>query len=250
MNTRRYSWKPSKPDHRDHLFTLTLAALPDHVDPLGGSDPVEDQGQLGACTGHASTTALEIVTGRGPLSRLMAYYDGRKYEGTTRQDAGAEIRDVIKGLTSYGCASEPLWPYDVKKFATKPSAAAYKDAKGIIPKVRSYERVTTLAQFKAALASGLPVIFGFSVPDYFESDAIAESGWVPFPSKAAKIIGGHAVCAIGYDDRAETPFVWVRNSWGASWGLGGNFRMPYAWFSGIDSAAGLVSDCWVIHPAE
>jgi C1A family cysteine protease len=245
--TVRYTWKASTPDHRDYAFSLQApAVLPSIVPPFDGNNPVEDQGQLGSCTGNSSTTALEIVTKSNPLSRLMAYYNARIFEGTTRQDAGAELRDVIKGFQTYGVCEEINWPYIIKKFKTKPTKSAYKKALAIQAKIKSYERVTSLTQFKIALAAGLPVIFGFSVPDYFESAEVANTGYVRFPTALDSIIGGHAVVAVGYDDTKQ--IIWVRNSWGKDWGLNGDFQMDYQWFDGIDSASSLVADCWVIHP--
>jgi C1A family cysteine protease len=44
----------------------------------------------------------------------------------------------------------------------------------------------------------------------------------------------------GYDD-ARRAFL-VRNSWGAGWGLGGYFWMPYAYATD----PGLSSDFWVV----
>ena len=46
----------------------------------------------------------------------------------------------------------------------------------------------------------------------FESDAVAKSGDVPMPGPSEKIMGGHAVVAVGYDDSTQR-FI-VRNSWG------------------------------------
>lgn len=247
---RSYTWKPDIPDHRDRAFSLAApAALPTFVAPLGATDRVEDQGHLGSCTGNASTTALEIsLKTTTQYSRLMAYYNGRLLENNVRRDDGAMIRDVIKGIQTYGVASEALWPYYVTKFATKPTAAAYTDAKKVLPLVASYERLTTITDIKTALVSGLGVVFGFSVPVYFESQDVATNGWVRLPTKADKIVGGHAVCAIGYDERnadGKGSFVWVRNSWGNMWGIAGNFKMPYGWFTDPNR---IVDDIWVMHP--
>jgi len=250
MSMRKYAWMPDVPDYRDHLFSLAVntAALPDHVDQIGTGVGIDDQGQLGSCTGNSSTAAVEIVTKQPPLSRLMAYYDGRAIEGTTNQDSGCQIRDVVKGLTTQGVCLETTWPYNIAKFKSKPPAKAYTEGKKIIPMISSYQRVTTLAQVKTALAAGLPVIFGFSVPDYFESQDVATNGWVRLPTQTDKMIGGHAVVFVGYDDRTTAspkPFMWVRNSWGASWGLKGYFKMDQGW---VSDPRQLVDDMWVVHP--
>lgn len=243
---RVYAWKPDVPDFRDHYFSLSTAAqLPDHVDQLGTSVGIDDQGQLGSCTGNSSTAALEIVTGAPPLSRLMAYYNGRALEGTIKTDSGCMIRDVIKGLSNLGVCNESLWPYDIAKFKLRPSVKCYTQAKQILPKVASYQRLTSLVEVKTALAAKLPVVFGFSVPDYFESQQVATDGWVRLPTQTDQMIGGHAVVAVGYDDRVKPSFIWVRNSWGKDWGLGGYFKMDQAWFTDLRY---LVDDMWVIHP--
>jgi C1A family cysteine protease len=40
---------------------------------------------------------------------------------------------------------------------------------------------------------------------------------MPMPSKDEKVLGGHAVLAVGYDD-AQQQFI-VRNSWGPYWAM-------------------------------
>lgn len=250
MSNRSYKWKPDLPDHRDRAFSLSAAeALPTFVEPLGSTDKVEDQGQLGSCTGNSTTTALEIsLKTSTQYSRLMAYYNGRLIENNVKNDDGAMIRDVIKGVQTYGVAAETSWPYNIAKFARKPTVAAYKNAKKVLPLLASYERLTTVTDIKTALAAGLGVVFGFSVPEFFEGQDVATTGWVRLPTKADKMVGGHAVCAIGYDERnadGKGSFIWVRNSWGTSWGLNGNFKMPYGWFT---APGRLVDDIWVMHP--
>jgi len=63
---------------------------------------------------------------------------------------------------------------------------------------------------------------------------------MPMPESDEKVMGGHAVLCIGYDDD-EQMFI-VRNSWGESWGLGGYFKMPYAFLTDPD----LASDFWIV----
>jgi C1A family cysteine protease len=93
---------------------------------------------------------------------------------------------------------------------------------------------------KACLASGYPFIFGFTVYDSFESDAVAKTGIVPMPSKTELVLGGHAVMAVGYDDSKKW-FI-VRNSWGEDWGDKGYFYIPYDYLTNKN----LASDFWTI----
>jgi C1A family cysteine protease len=149
------------------------------------------------------------------------------------------IRDGIKSVAKQGAPHEILWKYDLSKFRTKPSAPAYNDAKRH-PAVL-YQRVTQeLTQLRGCLAAGFPFVFGFSVYESFESDAVAASGRTPMPKPKEKLIGGHAVLAIGYD-HAKERFL-VRNSWGPRWGQRGYFTMPYDYL--LDS--NLSDDFWTI----
>ncbi len=60
------------------------------------------------------------------------------------------------------------------------------------------------------------------------------------PKKKEKVLGGHAVMAVGYDDNREA--VIVRNSWGKEWGDKGYFYMPYAYITNSH----LCDDFWTI----
>ena len=63
---------------------------------------------------------------------------------------------------------------------------------------------------------------------------------MPMPTPDENVAGGHAVCAVGFDDNKQA-FI-VRNSWGTSWGANGYFYMPYAFISNEEYA----SDFWVV----
>lgn len=252
QSIKRYGWMPDLPDARDHMYAAPvamMAKLPDKVDLRRRCPPVYDQGQLGSCTGNAIAAAVQFDRKKQRLkpnfvpSRLFIYYGERVIERTVETDAGAQIRDGIKVVAKLGSPPEKDWPYDINKFAQKPPAKAYQDA--LKYQAVSYSRVSqSLRQLKGCLASGYPFVFGFTVYDSFESDAVAKSGVVPLPAAHERTLGGHAVLAVGYDD-AEQRFI-VRNSWGRDWGMHGYFTMPYAYLT----ERGLSSDFWTIRLVE
>ena len=55
-----------------------------------------------------------------------------------------------------------------------------------------------LNKIKTNLGGGLPSIFGFTV--YAPYTQAAATGKIPYPTPGEKIVGGHAVVAVGYDD--------------------------------------------------
>jgi C1A family cysteine protease len=211
--------------------------------------PVYDQGQLGSCTANAIAGAIQFNRRKQKLkpdfvpSRLFIYYNERVMEHSVQSDNGAQIRDGIKSVAKQGDCPETDWPYDPSKFATKPSATAYKDA--LKYQALQYQRVPqVLNQLKGCLASGYPFVFGFSVYDAFESDVVAKTGVLTMPGPKEKLLGGHAVLAVGYDDTKQV-FI-VRNSWGSSWGIKGYFTMPYAYLTDSN----LADDIWTIRLIE
>jgi C1A family cysteine protease len=243
----RYGWIPDQPDQRDHLYAAPpqfLAALPSSTDLRAQCPPVYDQGQLGSCTANAIGGAIEFERLKQKLpdfapSRLFIYYNERVIEGTVRSDSGAQIRDGIKTVASQGVCPETEWPYDIAKFEQKPPAKAYADA--LTDCAVSYQSlIQDASQMKGCLASGFPFVFGFTVYESFESQAVAQSGHAPMPASSERAIGGHAVMAVGYDDSNQW-FI-VRNSWGPTWGLKGYFTLPYAYLI----QASLSSDFWTI----
>lgn len=243
-----YGWRPSLPDHRDRIAAPKLTALPASVDMRSTCPPVYDQGQLGSCTGNAIAFAYEYdLKKQGKTdftpSRLFIYYNERAMEGTISEDAGAAIRDGIKSINKLGVCKETTWPYVERKFKTKPSKKAFAEA--LQHQSVSYARVVqSQNDIKACLAAGLPVVFGFTVYDSFESETVAATGVLNIPTATESVIGGHAVAIVGYDD-ASKRFI-VRNSWGSEWGQKGYFTMPYAYVTNPK----LASDFWCVQTIE
>ncbi|HEX7501442.1 MAG TPA: C1 family peptidase [Polyangia bacterium] len=239
-------WIPDLPDHRDFLYAALRPAgvrLPTSVDLRPSMSPVENQGQLGSCTANALAGALEFLEMKSgqsfvDLSRLFIYYNERAVEHTISSDSGAMIRDGIKTLASLGVCPEKKWPYVISAFTKKPSAACYTDAKNHT--ISTYHRIASVGEMRACLAEGYPFVFGFSVYETFESPAVARTGVLNMPKPRERQLGGHAVCAVGYDDKAKR--LLVRNSWGPDWGMKGYFTMPYDYVANSN----LSDDFWTI----
>lgn len=248
---QRFGWIPDLPDARDLLFAAPSPVqkdVPPKIDLTAQCPPAYDQGQLGSCTGNAIAAAFEFDLMKQHLtdfkpSRLFIYYNERVIEGTVASDAGAQIRDGIKSVASTGVCSETEWPYDITKFAEKPTDKCFADAAK--HKVVLYQRlIQDLNTMKGCIASGYPFVFGFTVYQEFEGAEVAKSGVVPMPKARERAIGGHAVMAVGYDDNAEQ--FTVRNSWGTAWGQKGYFKMPYAYLSNHR----LAGDFWTIRTVQ
>jgi C1A family cysteine protease len=251
-SSRAYGWRPDIPDYRDHLYGAVhriARKLPPKVDLRSYCSPIEDQGTLGSCTGNALAGALEYLERKNPqpkpfvdLSRLFIYYNERVLENSVATDSGAAIRDGIKTLAKQGVCSEKSWPYVISKFAVKPKASCYKEA--LDHQITEYQRLSTLDEMRDCLARGFPFVFGFSVYESFETQKVAKTGIMPMPSKGERMVGGHAVCGVGYDDAKKTLI--VRNSWGKNWGMEGYFAMPYQYLTNSN----LSDDFWTIRQAE
>ena len=245
-----YGWVPDLPDHRDIVYSAVRAvpaALPLSTDLRATCPPIEDQGQLGSCTANALAGALEFleIKDKVPLvdlSRLFIYYNERVIEHSVKSDSGAQIRDGIKTLVKQGVCTEKKWPYVISRFTQKPPAACYKEAAQ--HQVTSYQRILTPDEMRACLAEGFPFVFGFTVYESFESQQVAKTGIVAMPKPGERVVGGHAVVAVGYHD-TEKRFT-VRNSWGAGWGMKGYFTIPYDYLSNPN----LAEDFWTIRRGE
>jgi C1A family cysteine protease len=91
-------------------------------------------------------------------------------------------------------------------------------------------------------------MFGFTV--YSSISQADTTGKIPYPTSGEKVLGGHAVAGVGYDDKMKikntnpgaeetTGALLIRNSWGTGWGDGGYGWLPYEYV-----VNGLAVDWW------
>jgi C1A family cysteine protease len=252
MMVKGFGWLPDVPDIRDHQYSAPqrrLTKLPSFVNLRHLCPAIYNQGQLGSCTANAIGAAYQFEEMRQGLdpsfrpSRLFIYYNERVIEHTVNSDSGAQIRDGIKTVAHQGVCPERLWPYDIAKFRDKPTPVCYRVASK--HKTVHYRRVRQdLWQMQGCLAGGFPIVVGFTVYKSFESQEVAKTGHAPMPRLGERVLGGHAVLVVGYNDPREW-FI-LRNSWGPNWGMKGYFTLPYTYLL----TPQLASSFWTIRLVE
>lgn len=286
IHTVGMGWFPDYPDFRDYTIanneiTPQLKALgqkdsvkamltkigvlksakknlPPSIDLKGWCSSIENQDTLGSCTAHASIGLIEYFERKAfgkhiDASRLFLYKVTRNMLHWTG-DTGAFLRTTMGALRLFGVPPEEYWPYSIADFDKEPSAFCYAFAQNY--QAISFYRLdppgtpkdALLKQIKTDLAGGLPSMFGFTV---YSSIAQAETtGKIPYPTPGEKILGGHAVMAVGYDDsmnikNTNPPVIetkgafLIRNSWGTEWGDSGYGWLPYDYVLN-----GLAIDWW------
>jgi len=207
--------------------------------------PIEDQGQLGSCTANAGVGLVEYFERRAygkhiDASRLFLYKVTRKMLNF-KGDTGAFLRSAMGALTLFGVPPEEYWPYDVEKYDREPPAFCYSFAKNYsaIKYVRldptGIAKDVLLHSIKDSISKGFPCMFGFTV--YNSIQQSSTTGKIPYPCEGEKVEGGHAIMAVGYDDKMsiknemcnkETKgALLIRNSWGEGWGEKGYVYLPY-----------------------
>jgi len=92
-------------------------------------------------------------------------------------------------------------------------------------------------------------MFGFTV--YNSIQQSSTTGRIPYPCEGEKVEGGHAIMAVGYDDKmsinnemcgkATKGALLIRNSWGEEWGEKGYGYLPYEFV-----LEGLAEDWWTL----
>lgn len=203
--------------------------------------PIYDQGSIGSCTANAFCACYKFVNSKKDFepSRMYVYYKERMMElspGGVISDSGAYAADGRKWAHDHGVCAEYLWPYDVSKVNAAPPAHCESDA--YWHKIGDSLAIVhdQFNSVKWCICNGEPVMLAFGVYQSFMG--IGKDGVAPIPhpknyedynDPQDAFQGGHEVAIMGFDDAAQR--FTVANSWGAEWGDGGFYYMPYDFFN-------------------
>ena len=285
VNGKGTGWIPDYPSIRD--YTLSSKEVEDLFSKVGVTtaqttiktkglsiptkankireycSPVEDQGTLGSCTANAGVGLVEYFERKAfgrhiDASRLFLYKVTRNLLHLSG-DTGAYLRSTMGAMRLFGVPPEEYWEYDISQFDKEPPAFCYAFASNYqaIKYVRldksNLTKQALVDSIKENLSKGIPSMFGFTV--YESIEQASADGKIPFPCNTEKVLGGHAIMTVGYDNNLKiknngcgetsTGAFLIRNSWGTSWGEQGYGYLPYEYV-----LQDLAVDWWTIIKAD
>jgi len=252
MRKFRLNYKKDPDDDRDFKLKVIKPKLldesarlgaPNKVDHAADMSPVKDQGQLGSCVGFAVSAMKECQERKEHLeeiakgkrgrpkvydySEAWIYWNAKQIDPWGVEDEGTSIRYAMKVLQRIGVPTEKGWPYkDINDVDAIGEPARWASMVARWALIDSYYRIDNLNDLKLALVNG-PVPIG--IPCFYEIFFTSGDGIIPYPASPDEIYGGHAVCAVGYDnDKQRIKF---KNSWGTNWGQNGYGYLSYKYIN-------------------
>ena len=230
---RRYGRRIPAPLPAHRMLSRTSPSMPPVVDLRPWCGPIKDQGELGSCTGHAFSSAMEWIfrkyfAKQPVLSPLYLYAKELIADGNFPNDDGSEGVTGSNVSIANGCCEDSLYPDSSQKIQ-QPTAAM--DANAAQYRMGAYHGLVGSQTALSVIADPTPwpVEMGFTVDDNFESEEVAETG-IYIPS-GKSTDDGHEVLIVGCDVAPTPtlrpancpPAVLIQNSWGA-WGWNGSGR--------------------------
>ena len=188
------------------------------VDMRPDFGPVRDQGRRQTCLAFAASDAHSVVHRRPTveLSAEYAHYSACMRMPTFDPKQGTSGGAMLEALAADGQPPEQGWPY----LAALPSDISnYNPPANVQDVVRHQGKALgSLDQADSEIRKFWPVIFGLSLSAPFfklaGSQVLKDDG-------DRKVIGRHAVLAVGLFSEGTQKGYLIRNSWGSKWGDAG-----------------------------
>ena len=227
------------------------SVLPSKISYRSYTPMVDNQGENLTCVGWAVSYAqlstqqnlqMGITDDIQKLFRAMdPYFVYSLIKGYNNKwcQEGSSIEDAMEVLKAYGTKpyfSDPWLKCNstITQFAE--NQASYYTISGW----KAVPNEGLVKNVKTALNNKLIVSVGVELTESFENGTAVSFGmWAP--KYGETLIGGHAMCVVGYDDNKYGGSFEVMNSWGDKYGDNGFVWIKYADF------AKLVSEAYIIY---
>ena len=225
--------------------------LPKEIDHTRNMTPVKDQGQLGSCVAFATVALKEwqewqeflkikdqhdITDNKySDLSEQWVYQNAKKIDNIPNE--GTTIRAALSVLRKYRVPPEKSWVYSDRIKGTPEDDA---DTKARFTRIGEFFRIKNkINHLKLALLH-TPVPLGVITTESFMK---TRSGVIEDDARNRGKHGGHAICAVGYDDKKK--LIKFKNSWSTHWGNNGYDYISYNYFKKYCMVAWAIKDIQV-----
>lgn len=200
-----------------------------------------------SCTGWALAYAAMSITFNKAmnitdpgLKDLVAFdpvftYAMAREKGEPNCDQGVYFPDVIVQMLRYGCKRMIMPPVfldcdeSVYEYTDAFSSAFIPNEIYALDLQKLGNNSNQIKGIKSMLAAGIPLPFGLDAPKSLLGDGKSNPipGGVWTPTKNDELMGGHAMCVVGYSDTQFGGAFEIMNSWGGDFGNKGFFWIKY-----------------------
>lgn len=184
--------------------------------------PARNQGARPTCVAFALSDRHAVQRGATePLSVEHLYYHAVQRTSGCDPGGGVTVPTCVAALAQDGQCSEVGWPYA----DPIPSGSAWVPPETAVPVFRRRSEISddTVAMIMSELDTGSPLVVAMLLGErFYMPDPQGRIG--PGPDDVNTDY--HALLAVGHGLEGSEPFILVRNSWGADWGMDG-----YGWVS-------------------
>lgn len=248
--TKGTGWHENKRDKLDRPFVPTRAALPIRASGyLTEYAPAPfDQGATSSCVAQAISGAIatremflsaQVAPGSAQrremygaatylrLSRRALYSLSRASHGDAKNDSGTYIRAALQVLRRHGCPLESDFAWSVARINQTVPAPLVMGGYELAE--LQYEFIVAggdekIAQIRAALREGHPVVFGSQVTASYQR--LREHTKPYEPGHGESSVGGHAQYIVDCDADGHCT---LANSWGSGFGNRGLAYVHAEW---------------------
>lgn len=210
------------------LSALAFDPLVDWRNRKGGNHvtAVKDQGGCGSCVSFCTVAVTESMASieKGQLLDLSEA-DQHFCSSHGANCGGWNHSDAFNQIKSRGVSDEACFPYSSafpgnNIWASGPTCHPCADRNSRVTKITTLHHLNSYQEAKNYLTTTGPIACGFTVyTDFFSYHTGV------YHHVSGVVEGGHCVMIVGYSEAEQC---WIcKNSWNASWGMAGYFKIAY-----------------------